>query len=82
MTWTFENESEKIQFLYTIIKLLPKEDQKKVPKFVNFDETMVTDLMVAKLNANNKKSNKDDDEGSQESFIQDLNDEFEEGKFF
>ncbi len=56
------------------------KDAKKVPKFVNFDAVMIQEQMVAVLaEANAQKMKKNEDEESDENFMQELNDNIDDG---
>lgn len=56
------------------------KDAKKVPKFVNFDAEMIHEQMLAVLaDANAQKMKKNENEESDEDFMQELNQDFDDG---
>ena len=56
------------------------KEAKKVPKFVNFDAEMIHEQMLAVLaHANAQKMKKNENEESDEDFMQELNQDFDDG---
>ncbi|KAJ3364894.1 Exocyst complex component 1 [Kappamyces sp. JEL0680] len=77
-SWVFENLEDRVAFVYTIVKSVGS-DEKKMPNFLNFDAEMVQEQMAAiAAQAAQKADQKKNGgmNGSEESFIQDLEDEF------
>jgi hypothetical protein len=46
LTWTFESLQKRVGFLHAIVKAYGN-DEKKMPRFINFDGEMIIDQMMA-----------------------------------
>lgn len=59
------------------------KDAKKMPKFVNFDAEMIGEQMVAAIaEANKEKLKKDDNDNDNEHFMQEFNEDLDDGLLY
>ncbi len=79
-SWTFENKEERVSFIYGIIQMLGNDD-KKLPKFVNFDAELILEQMAAiDLAAEAAKQGKTTSQDLDE--VHESEDEFNDGFHF